>query len=34
MEGSRAKGPRRTASAMWLAVSGFVVMGLVSGQSF
>ena len=34
VEGSRARGPRRTASAMWLAVSGFVAMGLVSGQSF
>ena len=34
MESSRARGPRRTAPAVSLAVSGFVVMGLVSGQSF
>ena len=33
VESSRVKEPRRTCSAAWLAVSGFMVMGLVSGWS-
>ena len=33
VESSRVREPRRTALPAWLAVSGFMVMGLVSGWS-
>ena len=33
VESRRVREPRRTRSATWLTVSGFMVMGLVSGLS-